>query len=545
MDEMILRESSEEQTLEYAEDIRKAGNTLLGLINDILDFSKIEAGKTQIITAEYQLSSMLNDIVNMIEPRAVEKKLRFVPEIDPGTPDRLFGDEMRIKQIIMNLLTNAVKYTSSGSVTLSISHERADEYVRLRVSVRDTGSGIKKEDVEKLFIAFERIDEARNRSIEGTGLGLTITQQLLTLMDSRLEIESVYGEGSDFRFSLKQKIAGDDPVGDYGKALERSRAARKTYRESFTAPDANVLVVDDTDMNLVVFTKLLKKTRMRIDTATSGDEAISLAERNRYDIIFLDHRMPEKDGIETLHEIMSDEKGLNRATPAVCLTANAISGMREKYLAEGFREYITKPIDPMRLEAMIIALLPDGLVRPAENDDDYMPAAESAEDELMGLFLDSLPRSYAQIERFCADGDIKNYTIKVHALKSTARLVGESELSALAEKLENAGEKGDIGFIRDNTEKLLGMYRGVAERYGRSFDEPAVSEELPEATEDMMEEAYRNMKTAAVNFDYDELFEVLSVLGGFRVPEAHRQRIRDLTAAAENVDWGELKRLLS
>ena len=548
MDEMILRESGEEKTLEYAEDIKKAGNTLLGLINDILDFSKIEAGKTELIPVDYQLSSVLNDLGNMIEPRAVEKGLRFEVKVDPSIPDCLRGDEIRIKQIIMNLLTNAVKYTKQGTVTLSVEHNRDGADTYLTVHVKDTGVGIKKEDIDKLFIAFERIEEARNRSIEGTGLGITITQQLLALMDSMLQVDSVYGEGSDFYFTIKQQVVKDTPIGDYSSMLDRTADARRKYHESFTAPDAWVLVVDDTEMNLVVFTNLLKKTRMHIDTATSGDSAINLAREYKYDLIFLDHRMPNKDGIETLAEMKADKLSLNHDTPVVSLTANAISGMREKYIAAGFREYLTKPIDPKRLEAMIVELLPERLVQPADDDDtkdDIHGGDTEQSDELLNIYLESIDKNAAEIEGLYGSEDWENYTIKVHALKSTSRLVGENEIGELAAQLEAAGDSGDIGFIRDHTDELLAMYRAVAEKHGFIPEEKTEPANKEPATEEMMADAYDDMRLAAANFDYDGLCGILDELGDYDIPEAHRQKVKDITLAADNVDWGTIKQLLS
>ena len=543
MDEMILRESAEENTLEYAEDIRKAGNTLLGLINDILDFSKIEAGKTELIPVDYQLSSVLNDLSSMIGPRAEQKGLKFVVKVDPSIPDCLNGDEIRIKQIIMNLLTNAVKYTKEGTVTLSAEHYRDGEDIFLRICVSDTGVGIKKEDIDKLYIAFERIEEDRNRTIEGTGLGITITQQLLSLMGSRLEVESVYGKGSDFFFTIRQHVVKDAPIGDYTAAVEKLESTRGKYHESFIAPDARVLAVDDTEMNLVVFANLLKKTQMHIDSAMSGDEAIILARAVKYDLIFLDHRMPVKDGIETLEEMRADEKGLNRDTPVVCLTANAISGMREKYLAAGFCEYLTKPIDPARLETMLYELLPEELVLPAPETDDNA-SDDNDNSELLEIYLGNIETMSNEIQELYEKEDWKNYTIKVHALKSTSRLVGETEVAELAAALEKAGDDGDIAFIRSNNDSLLSKYCAIAARYGYVSGSDAEADK-PEADEDMMRNAYADMHAAVVNYDYDELCSVLDELADYAVPESHRQKMAEINAAADKVDWGTLKQLLS
>ncbi|SES86852.1 Response regulator c-di-GMP phosphodiesterase, RpfG family, contains REC and HD-GYP domains [[Clostridium] aminophilum] len=370
MNEMILRESEDDNVLEYAENVKMASNTLLSIINDILDFSKIEAGKMVITPADYDLSSVLNDLVNMIRTRADSKGLVLHLAFDEKTPKMLYGDEVRIKQVITNLLTNAVKYTEEGSVTFGVGYEKTEdpEEIVLIVSVTDTGIGIKKEDVEKLFSEFVRIEEKRNRNIEGTGLGMNITKSLLEMMGSALQVETEYGKGSTFSFRLKQKVVRWDELGDYEKAYREAIASREKYKEQFRAPDALVLVVDDTPMNLMVFKNLLKRTGIRIDTATGGDEALALTREKTYDLIFLDHMMPDKDGIETLQELRAEEENPNAHTVTICLTANAISGARENYIAAGFDDYLTKPIKAENLESMIMRYLPEEKMQTAESD---------------------------------------------------------------------------------------------------------------------------------------------------------------------------------
>ena len=384
MDEMILRESSDTGITGYAEDIMSAGNSLLGLVNDILDFSKIEAGKLDIIPVEYEFASVLNDLYNMIKKRAEDKGLKLELDIDPAIPAILYGDEIRVKQVITNILTNAVKYTEKGSVTLSIrrldgnkgreqegygdSHGMAcfRNPVSLKVSVKDTGIGIREEDRERLFGAFERVDEKRNRTIEGTGLGLNITRRLLALMDSSLSLESTYGEGSEFSFVLVQGISRDEPIGDMKSRWNRAASTHRVYRESFRAEEAYILVVDDTRMNLDVMKNLLKKTGIRIDTAGSGQEALELVRKNTYDVIFMDHRMPQMDGIECFRRMKQLPDHKCPEAPVISLTANAVSGAREEYLREGFADYLTKPIDSGRLEEMLIRYLPAGKVKLSE-----------------------------------------------------------------------------------------------------------------------------------------------------------------------------------
>ncbi len=370
MNEMILRDSREDKILSYSENIRAAGNTLLGIINDILDFSKIEAGKMEIINVEYNFASLLNDLVNMVQRKADEKGLSFRLEVDPNIPTLLQGDEIRIKQVITNILSNAVKYTKKGEVIFSISSSKCEddlETVNLHVSVKDTGVGIKPEDLGRLFEAFERIEEKKNRNIEGTGLGMSIAQSFLNMMGSKLQVESEYGKGSEFSFDLKQKVIKWEPIGKFDTALEQFLSQRKLYQVQFAAPKARILVVDDNEINLKVFANLLGETKMQIDTADSGDACIALFKRNFYDVIFLDHMMPDKDGIETIREMKECNDTPNQKTPVICLTANAISGMRETYINAGFDDYLTKPIDTNKLENLLLTYLPQDLVTKAED----------------------------------------------------------------------------------------------------------------------------------------------------------------------------------
>ena len=374
MDEMILRESNEKEILSYAADIQAAGRTLLSLINDILDFSKIEEGKMEIIPTQYELSSVVNDLSNIVKGRAEKKGLKLQVDVNDRVPHLLYGDEVRIKQIAINLLTNSVKYTETGSVSLGIDYEKvSDDEIDLSFVITDTGVGMKPEDLKKLFSPFTRIEESKHRSVEGTGLGMSIVKQLLDLMGSHLEVKSTYGEGSEFSFTIRQKVLEWEPV---GKAMERfgdEAPKLPIYKELFHAPDARILVVDDTEVNLAVVKNLLKKTQISIDTATSGAEAITAFKNNSYDVVFIDHMMPDMDGLETLKKIKelpgSDE------IPFIVFTANAVSGAREMYLEAGFKDYLSKPVDGRRLEETLLRYLPeDKILSPEENT---LPAQES------------------------------------------------------------------------------------------------------------------------------------------------------------------------
>ncbi len=364
MNEMILRETEEEQTRKYAEDIQHAGNMLLGLINNILDFSKIESGKMEIMPVKYDLGMTLNDLKIFVADRAQKKGIELSVNIDPDIPRILNGDEIRIKQIIMNILTNAIKYTEKGKVELKVDYDKADERsILLNIAISDTGMGMHKEDLDRLFSPFERIEEVRNRHIEGSGLGMSIVQQLLAMMGSRLRVKSEYGKGSIFSFTIRQQVMDWAPIGDISALLHiESDKDKNRDRGLFTAPDARILVVDDIKMNLNVIVGLLKRTKIQVDTALSGAEAIEMAKKNNYDIIFIDHMMPEMDGIETFEKLRKDRFVLCRNKPMVALTANAVSGARELYLEKGFVGYLSKPVNSSLLEKMILDLLPKNLI---------------------------------------------------------------------------------------------------------------------------------------------------------------------------------------
>ncbi len=357
MDEMILRESKQEKVTEYAKDIRSASKSLLSLINDILDFSKMESGRLDLIHVEYGLSSLLNDCYNLIAMRAEDKGLFFSVENDSELPSKLKGDEPRIRQIIINMLTNAVKYTKEGSVKLMVSSDGyVEDTLMLVISVSDTGMGIAPENQKRVFDVFQRVDEVRNRNVEGTGLGLSVTKQLVELMGGTLEVTSEIDKGSTFTVRLPQQIISEKPMGEF-RASVRHDNKGVDFKHSFYAPKARVLVVDDVVMNLKVFTALLKGTGLTIDTAESGERCLQLVRKNQYDIIFLDHMMPEMDGVETLQKMKELMEYID--TPVIMLTANAMSGAKEDYLADGFHDYMSKPIQGKKLEEMIIKYLPE------------------------------------------------------------------------------------------------------------------------------------------------------------------------------------------
>lgn len=594
LDELILRESREKQTLEYARDIDSAGRTLLSLVNDILDSSKLEAGKMEIVPVEYELSSTVNDLVHMISARAQEKNLRLFVRLDPSTPHLLYGDEIRLKQVIWNILTNAVKYTEQGSVTFSVGYEpKEDHQILLKVSVRDTGIGIRAEDIPKLFERFERIDLKHNNSIEGTGLGMSIVRQLLALMGTELHVKSTYGEGSDFSFEVLQKVLDDVPVGDWKDAYAEADAQTETYHESFRAPEARILVVDDTPLNLTVVRGLLRQTQVQIDTADSGQEALDLVRKNAYDLVFLDHRMPQMDGTECLRKMREmKEENKSKNAPVVALTANAIAGAREQYLQEGFTEYLSKPVNAHRLEALLLRLLPPDKVLRRENDMEGasagtagaegapkagktvsmgadVPAAALSDDggedekptwldgvtsidydmaiencgslsvflDVLKQFLGVIPEKSSQIEEFAAEGDLENYTILVHALKSSARLIGAPVLSGLAAELEKAGDAGDRETIDRDTPELLKEYRSYFDKITPLLadgSDEADARPLIDSAE--LADAYAAVREFAEAFDFDSADDVMAMLADYRMPPEEKERYETVARLVKEVD---------
>ena len=398
MNEMILRESARfrdvpdgdpgearaafERIGNYAGDVESAGRSLLGIVNDILDFSKIEAGRMEIVEAPYLLSAVLNSVSSMILLRARDKGLDFIVDVDPSLPDALIGDELRVRQIFTNLLNNAVKFTEKGYVRLTVGGaKREDGMLSLTTVVQDTGIGIRDEDLDKLYTKFQRLDMQRNSTVEGTGLGLSITQKLLNMMGGSIEVRSEYGKGSSFTVTIPQSIASGTPIGEFRKHPANSAQENASRRESFRAPSARVLIVDDTRMNLSVAEGLLKRTEIQVDTASGGAEAIELARQKPYDVILMDQRMPEVDGTDALRRIRALSGGPNSAVPVICVTADAVMGAKERYMAEGFTDYLTKPIDSRALEALLIRYLPAEKVTVVHVE----APSEGAEEELAAL----------------------------------------------------------------------------------------------------------------------------------------------------------------
>lgn len=354
MNEMIIRECNDSAILQYANQIKSATDTLIGLINDILDFSKIEAGKMDIVDREYNIKKILKNVCNMTKVRTKEKNLEFCLEVGDGIPSVLIGDDVRIEQVLMNLLSNAVKYTNEGSVTLKLGWTGNSEKGTVDIYVTDTGIGIKNDDIPKLFKEFERIDETRNHRIQGTGLGLNITTNLLSRMRSRLEVESEYGAGTTFYCHIPQLVVDDTPL-KFGLG-DTEDVEKSDYRPVFTSPASSILIVDDNRLNRVVFRNLLKATGVKVYEAGSGAECLDMIKKQHFDIVFMDYMMPEMDGVMTFGK-MKETEHMCKESPVIMLTANAVQGAMEEYLEQGFADFLSKPIIPEKLEKMIIKYL--------------------------------------------------------------------------------------------------------------------------------------------------------------------------------------------
>ena len=365
-----MREDISDEIAENAINIQNASKMLLTTINDILDLSKLESGKMEIIPTQYEVSSMFSDLVNLIWIRAHQKELEFKVDIDPNIPSMLYGDEVRIKQVITNMLTNAVKYTETGSVTLSAKAERISPVTILfRISVIDTGKGIRKESLEDLFRSFKRVDETVNRNIEGTGLGLSISKQLLDMMGGEISVDSVYHKGSTFTIELQQDIVNSRPIGMIDFAAQKQLGNREKYKQAFVAPDAKVLVVDDNDMNRMVAKKLLRGTKAKVETVGSGKECLEKTAGETYHVIFMDHMMPDMDGEETLKALRAQTKGFCQKVPVVALTANVMANADQIYQEMGFDGYLAKPINAALLEASLLKYVPPDLIEYMSEED--------------------------------------------------------------------------------------------------------------------------------------------------------------------------------
>lgn len=482
--EMVLRESRDEEITRYSENIRSAGKTLLAMISDMMDFTEMETGSFRIEETNYSAASMLSDIAAFAGYHANKKDIELRLDFSPDIPRTLHGDSVRITRILNDLTSNAVKYTERGWVEIQVGWEPDGDSGWLCVKVKDTGTGMRGEDVARISSSFLRMDKKRSQNIQGIGLGLTIVTRLLSMMDSFLEVESIYGKGTCMSFRLRQGVSDPSPVGDAAALTRPGELSRS--KPGFTAPQARILIADDNEMNLDLYRRSLRETRVTIDAAVNGVEALELIGRNRYDLILLDHMMPVMDGMETLRTIQKQE--LCPGVPIIVVTANAVSGERNMYLNAGFDDYLAKPVSSRQLWDTVMKYLPAEYVRMGDGEpaSGFAVAPKKGVMEQLGEFLDVSSAlqyccdseelyldivgtyleedRYGLISEYFAAKDLENYRIQVHALKSGSRTIGANALYEEALRLEEAAKSGDTGYITENTRRVLEQYRMLAGR---------------------------------------------------------------------------------
>ncbi len=562
MNELILRESQDETIRGYALDIKQAGEILVSLISDILDFSKIQSGKMEILDAPYDISSFLNDIINSISIPLRKKKLRLTLDIANDVPYKLSGDEIHLRQVVGNLLSNAVKYTKAGMVTLHLSWKKIDkENITLEIAVEDTGKGVKKKDMQKIFETFTRLDMEASSTETGTGLGLAVSNRLVEMMGGKLSVQSEYGKGSIFSFAIPQKVIDDKPLGDFKKQYDRSVSSSIAYREKFIAPLGKILVVDDNAMNLAVAQDLLRKTKLQIDVASSGEECLEMLKRKEYHLICMDHMMPGMDGVEALHAIRGLEGNPSRDIPVIALTANAVVGAKQFYLDAGFEDYLTKPIEPEKLEDMLIKHLPKELVymttdSDSQTDDDdgaldiesltdmginasnglkYMGGSRALYKKILQDFREVLVEKEEQLKKMLDKEDVSGYAIIVHALKGNARNIGADDLAEEAFELEKKSKAGSLEEVEVQSPILFNMMRTMRENLDRYIKQNGLGSEKKEGgepkTETVLSDSEWREKLKTLNqylddFETDSIAESIAELKSCKLTDSQRKMLR-------------------
>jgi len=503
MSELALRENMTSTAKEYILNVKQAGKNLLSIINDILDFSKIESGKMEIVPTDYLLSSLINDVVNIIKVRVMDSGLRFDVNVDSNIPNALFGDEIRIRQVLLNILSNAVKYTKKGFVSFSVRGEINGDTVLLIVDVKDSGIGIKKEDLERLFNDFVRLDSAANRNVEGIGLGLAITKSFVTAMGGDISVQSEYGSGSTFTVKLPQKIRSHEPFGVIEHSEEHSG---DSIIITFNAPKAKILIVDDIDTNLKVASGLMLPYKMQVDLQLSGAEAIEAVKTSDYDIVFMDHMMPEMDGIEATKRIRENFPDL----PIIALTANAVSGVKEMFISNGFNDFLSKPIDTVKLNAILEKWIPK---EKQEKVTETVYKGESNVNlEVLSTFHRDGVNKIEEIKKCLETDNYALYTIYVHALKSASASIGALELSELAKDLENAGNQQDLDYIKQHNSEFISALEAVLDNISKVLkkDEPKGPVDF-----EALKIELSKLKKAISVFDSDAIDEATTSLRAF------------------------------
>lgn len=568
--DLTLENELDKESKEYVSYIKESANSLLGIINDVLDISKIESGKMQIVEVEYNPNELFGDVITLISAQAETKGLFFSTYITDELPGLLIGDRTRLREILINVLGNAVKYTKRGGIVFKVSVvKKEEENLTLEMHVIDSGIGIKKESMENIFDTFEQADAAENYQVEGTGLGLSIARQLAELMGGRITVNSTYGKGSDFCIVLPQR---------YVMKYEEIKNKIETHNIKYTANDIKALVVDDNIINLKVEKGLLERYNMQVYLAESGKDCIELCKKEKFDIIFMDHMMPDMDGVETLHNLRN-QQNLNKNTPVVLVTANAIVGVEESMLQEGFDGFISKPIDTKLLEEKLKEVFTSEKFGETGEDIDKKSASIEklfGEDELkktladVGVSVDTGIKycgdfeSYISILEIAAAGyeektrkiaeyknynDIENYTITVHSLKSGAANIGAESLSEKARMLEMAGHDKDMETIKNETDNLLDQYKQIIETIKKCLE---LSEKTPEKQDkdkimepDSWNEYLEKIGMLLDELEIDDVEEVLADIETYKLTSETENLLESMREYISSFDVEGAKAILN
>lgn len=568
--EILLRSRHSPKEQEYLLNIQSSGRVLLTIINDVLDCSKMEAGKMQLFDEPYDTCSLFHDLRISMENRIGHSGLELIYDIDQDIPCKLKGDMGRIRQVIINLVNNAIKYTEKGSVRFSVHvRQKNTDKVMLYYEVADTGIGIRKEDHKILFDAFQRVEMDRNRYVEGTGLGLTISQNLVNMMGGVIEVESEYGKGSRFFFTIEQTIIDPTPVSAVNYNGQKDNVTEKEAECLFIAPEAHILLVDDNELNLVVAKELLKPLRMQIDTAENGLQAVKMVRGSQYDLVLMDHMMPVMDGIEAAKAIRALPEDKYQKLPIIALTANAMVDARKEFLNAGMNGFVAKPIDFARICNQLKLWLPKDLVRDVPKEeakkllaDDLSDREIQPEDPQMGfsfeegvnhcgskaalmktirIFYRTIDSKADKIEQCLKEGLISDYVIEIHALKSSALLIGAVPLSEAAKELEDYGKQGKTEVLEEKTPDVLTLYRDL-----KNILRPYAEKEedaKKEFSDGEWITALQQIHQCIEQFDLDGVDQIMEQLEEYQVPECIRESMDQLRVYVADVSLEEIMEL--
>lgn len=568
--EILLRSRHSPKEQEYLLNIQSSGRVLLTIINDVLDCSKMEAGKMQLFDEPYDTCSLFHDLRISMENRIGHSGLELIYDIDQDIPCKLKGDMGRIRQVIINLVNNAIKYTEKGSVRFSVHvRQKNTDKVMLYYEVADTGIGIRKEDHKILFDAFQRVEMDRNRYVEGTGLGLTISQNLVNMMGGVIEVESEYGKGSRFFFTIEQTIIDPTPVSAVNYNGQKDNVTEKEAECLFIAPEAHILLVDDNEWNLVVAKELLKPLRMQIDTAENGLQAVKMVRGSQYDLVLMDHMMPVMDGIEAAKAIRALPEDKYQKLPIIALTANAMVDARKEFLNAGMNGFVAKPIDFARICNQLKLWLPKDLVRDVPKEeakkllaDDLSDREIQPEDPQMGfsfeegvnhcgskaalmktirIFYRTIDSKANKIEQCLKEGLISDYVIEIHALKSSALLIGAVPLSEAAKELEDYGKQGKTEVLEEKTPDVLTLYRDL-----KNILRPYAEKEedaKKEFSDGEWITALQQIHQCIEQFDLDGVDQIMEQLEEYQVPECIRESMDQLRVYVADVSLEEIMEL--